>query len=345
MSWQYLTVKYLGRLTLPIYFGRFEVNGRENLPVNNPFILAPNHQNAFLDAIIMGCYNEKHVHFLTRSDVFVKPFIGTLESLNMMPVYRIRDGYEKLSKNEETFTRCEQLLQEGQPVLIFPEGNMADGHYLRPLTKGTSRLAFQSQSKLDKDLYIIPVGINYFHHYKARYRCIINFGKGIKVSDYQELYEKKKAKALIQLRDDLSAGMKELLLIPDKEDYTKKRTALTKDNEKVPFKTLKTQIESGEIQQSPKYWTFLSPIAQVLSVLNPLAIGIPHYILDNIIKDKQFTASLKFTLGLFLSLIWWLLIYILATVIAGWKWGLIALITCMIGLILRSEMIKWATPL
>ena len=80
MSWLYLTVKYLGRLTLPIYFGRFEVNGRENIPKEDPFILAPNHQNAFLDAIMMGCYNDKPVHFLTRSDVFVEPYLGTLKA-------------------------------------------------------------------------------------------------------------------------------------------------------------------------------------------------------------------------------------------------------------------------
>ena len=163
MSLLYKFVKYSGRIGLPLYFGELEINGKEHIPRDVPFLIAPNHQSAFLDAVIMGVYNPKPVHFLTRSDVFVSPFIGALKALNMMPVYRLRDGYEKLSKNEEIFAKCEQLLAQGLPVLIFPEGNMGDGHFLRPLTKGTARLAIQSYEHLGTEVQILPVGINYFN--------------------------------------------------------------------------------------------------------------------------------------------------------------------------------------
>jgi len=168
MSLLYQFLSRSGRMALPFYFGRLEVNGKEHIPRDAPYIIAPNHQSAFLDAVLMGCFHRKPVSFLTRSDVFVEPFTKVLTALNMMPVYRIRDGYEKLSKNEEVFARCREILSSGNPVLIFPEGNMGEGHFLRPLTKGTSRMAIQSQLEITKDIYILPVGINYFHHEQAR---------------------------------------------------------------------------------------------------------------------------------------------------------------------------------
>ena len=87
MTWLYFLVKNIGKVCVPLFFGRLEINGREHIPKDHSFIIAPNHQNAFLDAILMGVYLRKPVHFLTRSDVFVPPFLGVLHSLNMMPVY------------------------------------------------------------------------------------------------------------------------------------------------------------------------------------------------------------------------------------------------------------------
>jgi len=209
MGLLYSFVKNTGRIGLPLYFGRLDINGKEHIPKDLPFIIAPNHQSAFLDAVMMGVNCDKPMHFLTRSDVFVSPFIGALRALNMMPVYRIRDGYDKLSKNEEVFAKCNDLLSRGLPVLIFPEGNMGNGHYLRPLTKGTSRMAIQAQENIDEDVMVLPVGINYFHHDRPRYKCIVNYGKPIRVRDYLDLYNQHKAKGLIKLRNDLSDKIKE----------------------------------------------------------------------------------------------------------------------------------------
>lgn len=344
MGLLYTFVKYSGRIGLPIYFGRLEINGKENVPKDRPFIIAPNHQSAFLDAIILGVYCHKPVHFLTRSDVFVKPFIGALTAFNMMPVYRIRDGYEKLSKNEEVFAKCNALLSKGLPVLIFPEGNMGDGHYLRPLTKGTARMAFQAQEVIDQDVMVLPVGINYFHHDRPRYKCIINYGKPLRVKDYLAQYEEHKAKALIKLRNDLSDSIKQQLVIPEKEGYADKVKALHRKNEHHNFQSLSRVIAEGSSLQ-PNYNPSLKWFASLLSLFNPLSIGVVTYIMRNIIKERQFTSSLKYTLGLMLSLIWWLFLFIVTTSIWDWKIGIIVTLVSAAMLILRSELKKRLVPI
>ena len=344
MSFAYNFVKYSGRLALPYFFGRLEINGYQNIPDNSPFIIAPNHQNAFLDAVLMGVFLKKEVHFLTRSDVFIPPFNGMLKALNMMPVYRIRDGYEKLSKNDEIFAYCRSLLQEEQPVLIFPEGNMDEGHFLRPLTKGISRLAFQSQEVLEKDLFILPVGINYFHHYRPRHKCIINFGQPINVRDYLEDYAANKPKTLIKLRDEITERIKDLLLIPDQHGYKKNIYALNRGNEHLGFMELRDQISEGDFK-TVNYYTWPRWTRSILVIFNPLAITVVNHILKNLIRDKQFTSSLKYTLGLVFSVIWWILVFCIAWYFYGFIKSAIVTIFIIVMLFVRADLGKYVDPI
>ena len=343
MGFLYQFVKYSGRIGLPIFFGKFEINGREHIPEDLPFLIAPNHQNAFLDAILMGVYNQKPVHFLTRSDVFVPPFVGALQALNMMPIYRIRDGYDKLSKNEAVFEICERLLGDHQPVLIFPEGNMDKHHFLRPLTKGTARLALQTQMNLAEDLLILPVGINYFDHYRPRHKCIVNFGVPLRVNDYMARYQQHSAKGLISLRNDLSDAIKGLLLIPEKEGYDSNVQALNHKNEALSFKELRQKIGDNDFDRA-RYTPWLSPISRFLTFLNPVAIYIVRYILSRKLKQRQFIASIKYTLGLLLSVLWWIILFSIITTIWNWKVGSIVVLISILSLLFRSELIKRSTP-
>lgn len=344
MGFLYQFVKYAGKVALPLYFGKLEINGKEHIPRGKSYIIAPNHQSAFLDAIILGVHNHPPVHYLTRSDVFVKPFVGVLTALNMMPVYRLRDGYEKLSKNEEVFAKCHRLLEEKTPVLIFPEGNMDDGHFLRTLTKGTARMAVQSQEKMDGDLYILPVGINYFHHDRPRYKCVLNFGPPLKVNDYMDLYQEHKAKGLIKLRNDLSYGIKDLLLIPEKDNYQETVKALNRTNEQLNFKTLKARIADTP-HKTPKYFSALKFIPAILSIFNPLTIWGVQYILKSVITERQFFGSLKYILGLFLSLFWWAILFAGLMTIFSTKVAITGVIISIVMLFVRSDLKKYTDPI
>lgn len=303
----YNVVKYLSRIGLKAYFGRLEINGAHYIPRDTPYIIAPNHQNAFLDAVIVASLQSKPVHFLTRSDVFIAPFKGVLAALNMMPVYRLRDGYDLLKKNDETFATCNELLRQGKPVLIFPEGNMDEGHALRPLTKGTARMAFQAQEQA-KDLVILPVGINYFHHEYPRHKLILNYGPPLKMADYLSVYEDSNAKGLIQLRNDLTSAMHDLLLIPDKDELYDQRLKIhSREYEALDFKALKKELTEPQSLRSETYYPSLRWITHFLKLPN---LG-PHLLIQYIlsgVKDPQFKGSLKYIIGLLVFPLWWLII-------------------------------------
>lgn len=106
-----------------------------------PLLIIANHPNSFLDALIIGSYYKRRVYFLARGDAFKKPlhrFI--LESLNMIPVYRLREGKEFLHLNDYAFIKSIDLLSKGYAVLIFIEGICINSHELQPFKKGTARI-------------------------------------------------------------------------------------------------------------------------------------------------------------------------------------------------------------
>ena len=78
----------------------------------------------------------------------------------MLPVYRISEGAENLGHNFTTFATCSEIFKKNGIVLIFSEGRCINEWHLRPLKKGTARLALKAWSE-NIPLEVLPLGINY----------------------------------------------------------------------------------------------------------------------------------------------------------------------------------------
>lgn len=91
----------------------------------------------------------------------------------MFPVYRVSEGVENMEENYKTFDQCKSLFRKNGIVLIFSEGRCVNEWHLRPLKKGTARLAISSWQD-GIDLEVLPVAINY--------SSFKTFGKNIKLS-------------------------------------------------------------------------------------------------------------------------------------------------------------------
>ena len=100
----YALVRFWLRVYFRIYFGKVQVFGQEKLPKNAGVLFSPNHQNALIDPLLLAVTLKEPIHFFTRGDIFIKPLKGILRRLNLLPVYRIRDGFSSLKKNQNSFT-------------------------------------------------------------------------------------------------------------------------------------------------------------------------------------------------------------------------------------------------
>jgi glycerol-3-phosphate O-acyltransferase / dihydroxyacetone phosphate acyltransferase len=196
---------------------RKHVTGYENIPKDKPVLFCSNHPNAFMDAVLLGATIKRRSWFLARSDVFRKKRLARfLSFIGIVPIYRLMEGAENLSKNDETFDRCAAMLEENKAIMIFSEGLCVQERRLRKLKKGTARIAFgaEEKNKFLLDLMIVPVGLNYSATpWKFRSGFHVRFGKPFAVKDYQQLYEQDKPRAMNQFTRDLENKMRELLVV------------------------------------------------------------------------------------------------------------------------------------
>jgi len=134
-------LKILIQAGLWLFCHKIYLKNKQFFKTKGPLLIIANHPNSFLDALIVGSYYHRRVYFLARGDAFIKPihrFI--LESLNMIPVYRLREGKEYLHLNDYAFNKSIDLLNKGFAVLVFIEGTCINSHELQPFKKGTARI-------------------------------------------------------------------------------------------------------------------------------------------------------------------------------------------------------------
>jgi 1-acyl-sn-glycerol-3-phosphate acyltransferase len=214
---------FIVRRIFNFYFSKFRVNASNKIPKGEAVILAPNHQNALLDALAFVSGLRKQTVFLARADVFKSNFlIKVLTYIKILPVYRIRDGRSELQKNDEIFdATCRVLHNKINPLCLFPEGNHGDKRQLRPLVKGIFRIAFKAQEKYknERGVKIVPVGIDYSDYYKFRKNLFVNFGDPIEVKDFWNDYEENPPVAINKLRDHLAEEMKKVMIHIETKEY------------------------------------------------------------------------------------------------------------------------------
>lgn len=207
----YRFLKIWVRLGSFIFCRKIIINDPALLKMNGPLLLACNHPNSFLDAVILDILFRKPVWSLTRGDVFRKPFYQKLlYRFKMLPVYRTSEGVENLESNYGTFDECREIFQNNGIVMMFSEGNCFNEWHLRPLKKGTARLAISSWDA-GIDLKILPVGINYSSFRKFGKNIFINFGSIITSEQVKHEIEGKKLNAFTEtLKIELSKTVYEI---------------------------------------------------------------------------------------------------------------------------------------
>lgn len=178
----YSVLQFVIRVSLRIFCANITMSNKAVLQTKGPLLLACNHPNGFLDAIIIGSLFKQPIYYLARGDAFKYAFTNKiLKALKMLPIYRLSEGREYLSLNEKTFDSCHQILLQGGIILIFSEGISKHGWQLQPLKKGTARIAFKAwaEPSIGKHFRILPVSINYHSFTQFGKQIVIHIGDDI----------------------------------------------------------------------------------------------------------------------------------------------------------------------
>jgi 1-acyl-sn-glycerol-3-phosphate acyltransferase len=125
---------------------RMSVEGRQHVPVSGPFLLAPVHRS-ILDTPISSGVTRRRMRFMGADKYWNNAAFGRLLSaLGGFPVTR---G----SADREAIKRCIAVLEAGEPLVLFPEGERKSGPVVHPLFDGATYIAVKA------GVPIVPVAI------------------------------------------------------------------------------------------------------------------------------------------------------------------------------------------
>jgi 1-acyl-sn-glycerol-3-phosphate acyltransferase len=229
-SWKntpaYLLSKRYVTWTFRQYFSSVSIVDQQNLPESGPVIFAPNHLNALMDALAVLALPPHRLPkvFLARADLFRLPktVVNFIRFSKILPAYRIRDGYDQLDRNKETFDEAEKALLNRASVTVMPEGNQGEERNIRPLVKGIFRIAFSAQQKMPAGMSvkIIPIGMEYGDIIEYQRSLVIKIGAPIDVAGYMQQYEENQVKATNELKNTLREALESLTVhLPAGENY------------------------------------------------------------------------------------------------------------------------------
>jgi 1-acyl-sn-glycerol-3-phosphate acyltransferase len=127
------------------YF-RLEIRGAENVPPHGPFVLAPVHRSN-LDFILVATVRPPRMRYMGKASIWKWGPLGKFVSmLGAFPVHR---G----TADRESLRTCMQVIENGEPLVMFPEGTRRSGVAVEDLFDGPAYVASRA------GVPIVPVGI------------------------------------------------------------------------------------------------------------------------------------------------------------------------------------------
>lgn len=302
----YQTFRVYVKIGLFFLMKKMRVYGKHNIPKKGAILFIANHQNALIDALLIPTTSRRNIHFLTRASAFKNKISNTLlRSLNLIPVYRIRDGFKTIEKNVAIFEQCFEILAKEKAIQIFPEGEHHPGRKIIALKKGFARIILGTLQKYpDLDIKIIPVGINFDAHLEFPCSTSLYYGKPINANKYFNVENPDTSYS--EILSVVLAAMKELTLhIEDTKHYdeiVKKMNAYNVDYLD-PFETnklaknLSDLPDKAPLEKSTFNW--FAPLHLIAKANSVFPILIWRY-LKGMVSDTLFLNTFRF--GLILTL-------------------------------------------
>lgn len=140
VNWLVRTV-FFGLIT-----GGLQSINRQNVPKSGAVIIAPIHVS-HLDPPATACaMPHRCLRFMAKEELFKGIFGKIIASVGAFPVHRGEGDTEAIRKSIE-------MLNQGEALLVHPEGTRGDGVRMLPINKGVAMLAKRTGAP------VIPVAI------------------------------------------------------------------------------------------------------------------------------------------------------------------------------------------
>ncbi|MEO7714309.1 MAG: lysophospholipid acyltransferase family protein [Gemmatimonadaceae bacterium] len=188
----YQTLRAAADVALHWYYADIVVQGAERVPSGGPLIIASNHPNALVDALLISTAMRRRVRLTAKATLFEHRLLApVLRAVGVVPLRRAQDeravaGAAPVgTRNVESFRQVTETLLRGGTVLIFPEGISHDAPALAPLKSGAARMALAAAEAGARDIRLLPLGLIFERKEKPRSRVLIRIGEPIDVDAWR----------------------------------------------------------------------------------------------------------------------------------------------------------------
>ncbi len=175
---------------------KFNIEGKENIPLGGGWVVAANHRTWF-DPIIIAMYLRKPCAYMAKEELFKNKLLALL--LKILQAFPVSRG----SSDRAPLEKAINYVNRGFNLMLFPEGTRSkDGKLGRPKS-GVAYVAAASGAP------VCPVGISFEGKLKFRSTITIRFGEPISPDEIR--IEKMSAKELHKARDRIYGAIGDLI--------------------------------------------------------------------------------------------------------------------------------------
>ena len=324
-------LKYYAKTSLFFYYKKIVIVGLDKLPKNKPIFFLPNHQNALIDPLLIATNIKGFASYLTRASVFKKPLMAkVLRLLGLLPVYRVRDGYGTLNKNQAIFDECIELFSRNGKVLAFPEATHNIQRRVRTLSKGFTRIVFQElENKPHSELQLIPVGINYIEADKCPDSVSLIIGDAIPANQYSAEMNSH------ALKLDIQHALKQLTTHIPLEEYEDVESRMNEfEIDYLNPKSVNLAIANNFSESRVKNTSKTSPHKVVLKYLLILTLLGPYLLwkfkIKPTIDEIEFVATFRYTVAITLVPLYLLIVCVVLGLVFNFQVALLYLIATLL---------------
>lgn len=201
------------KAALSVFFQKIEIRHAENVPKQGPVLFVANHPDSQMDAFIMSSAIKRRVHYIAHAGLFAgRMQAWLLRNCGVIAVHQQRDKSDKVDINIEAFRECYAVLERGEIIGIFPEGQSDMPRRIKKIKTGAARIALESERRNNYKLGIslIPIGLYFFSRSRFRSRVLMNVGRPIDLQPYFTLNEEDNFEAVSQLTAQIQNRLENL---------------------------------------------------------------------------------------------------------------------------------------
>lgn len=205
-----------------LFYPKIEIADLEHVPKSGGMIVVSNHPNGIIDPVPLMIKLGRPVAFLAKSTLWAIPVLTAfLNTFNALPIFRHRDDGlrggptgDAAERNEATFAKARQLLQDGGILALFPEGTTHSESQLLPLRTGAARIALENEVEMAwaGKVPIVPIGLWYENKIRFRSSVLLVAGEPFTLGSYAEAYVADERETVRVVTERIDKSLDEVVL-------------------------------------------------------------------------------------------------------------------------------------